>query len=215
MDNDDTLSTGRSMRHWIECRRLNCVHHLLLGWVAYVDQLRSRHLCRFLQADPGSLLCQASTGTITPSTGWNSIAISGCPTLSANTAYWAGYITGSNQIDQGTVGGTCPGLSYYNVWSNNTLSSVALANPFGASSQEANGRCYSLYMTLTTGSLPTPTLSVSSSLNPTGHGQPVSFTATISSGPSGLVTFYSDGAQIGQAPIAGTTATHSRRQAFP
>ena len=57
---------------------------------------------------PSSLLCSVSTGTITPSPGWNSINISSCPTLSANTTYWVGYLTGSNAIEQGTVGGACP-----------------------------------------------------------------------------------------------------------
>ena len=54
---------------------------------------------------PATLLCHASTGTVTPSSGWNSITISGCPTLSANSTYWVGYINGNNQIQQGTARG--------------------------------------------------------------------------------------------------------------
>jgi hypothetical protein len=95
---------------------------------------------------PNSLLCSVSTGTITPTSGWNSINISSCPTLSANTTYWVGYITGSNAIEQGTVGGACPGTSYHSTWVNAPLSRASLANPFPANTQ---GRtCYSLYMTL-------------------------------------------------------------------
>ena len=154
---------------------------------------------------PGSLLCHASTGTITPAAGWNSISISSCPTLSASTQYWVGYVDGSDQIQQGTVSGTCTGTSNYTVFSNGVLPGVSLANPFGADS--ATSSCYSLYMTLSTGNQSSPTLTVSSSVNPASYGQPVSLTATISSGPTGLVTFYSDGTQIGQALISGTTAT--------
>ncbi|HUN85120.1 MAG TPA: Ig-like domain repeat protein [Terracidiphilus sp.] len=57
------------------------------------------------------------------------------------------------------------------------------------------------------GSLPTPTLTVSSSLNPSTVGQSVTFTATISSGPTGTITFYDAGSSIGTGPISGTTAT--------
>jgi Abnormal spindle-like microcephaly-assoc'd, ASPM-SPD-2-Hydin/Fibronectin type III domain len=97
---------------------------------------------------PGSLLCSVSTGTISPSSGWNSVNISSCPTLSASTTYWVGYITGSNQVEQGTVSGSCPGTSYHSHWSNSALSSVALGNPFPANTLDSHSNCYSLYMTL-------------------------------------------------------------------
>ena len=95
---------------------------------------------------PSSLLCSVSTGTITPSSGWNSVNISNCPTLSASTTYWVGYITGSNQIEQGTVSGNCPGASNHSTWANARLSGVSLANPFPANTQAST--CYSLYVTL-------------------------------------------------------------------
>ena len=154
--------------------------------------------------NPGSLLCHASTGTIIPLVGWNSISVSGCPTLSANTPYWVGYINGSDEIIQGYLEGTCPGTSEVTVASDSRLSGPSLPNPFGANFLTS---CYSMYLSLSTGSLSTPTLSVSSSLSPTSYGQVVSLTATISAGPTGLVSFYSDSVQIGQAPINGTTAT--------
>jgi RHS repeat-associated protein len=57
--------------------------------------------------------------------------------------------------------------------------------------------------------LPTPTLALSNSPSSSSYGQSVTFTATVSSGPSGTVTFYDNGAVIGTAPISGTTATFS------
>jgi hypothetical protein len=51
------------------------------------------------------------------------------------------------------------------------------------------------------------TLSVASSSSPSIYGNAVTFAATISSGPTGTVTFYDGGAAIGTGPISGTTAT--------
>jgi hypothetical protein len=53
----------------------------------------------------------------------------------------------------------------------------------------------------------TPTLTVATSSSPSNYGGAVTFTATISSGPSGTVTFYDGGAAIGTGVINGTTAT--------
>jgi len=53
----------------------------------------------------------------------------------------------------------------------------------------------------------TPTLSVASSSNPSTYGGSVTFTATISSGPTGTVTFYDSGTSIGTGTISGTKAT--------
>jgi len=83
---------------------------------------------------PGSLLCHTGTTALTPTAGWNSISLSGkgCPTLSANTRYWIGYITGSNTILQGIVNGPCPGTSLNSVYTNSMQGSAVLPNPFGA-----------------------------------------------------------------------------------
>ena len=54
---------------------------------------------------------------------------------------------------------------------------------------------------------PTPSLTVSTSGTPSNSGQAVTFTATISSGPQGSLTFYDQGVAIGTGTIAGTTAT--------
>jgi len=53
----------------------------------------------------------------------------------------------------------------------------------------------------------TPTLSVATSATPSTYGASVTFTATISSGPTGLVTFYDGGVSIGTSTISGTTVT--------
>jgi RHS repeat-associated protein len=52
-----------------------------------------------------------------------------------------------------------------------------------------------------------PTLTVTSSGNPSTFGSSVTFTATISSGPTGNVTFYDSGISIGTGTISGNTAT--------
>jgi RHS repeat-associated protein len=52
-----------------------------------------------------------------------------------------------------------------------------------------------------------PTLTVASLSNPSTYGSSVTFTATISSGPSGMVTFYDSGTSIGTGTISGATAT--------
>jgi RHS repeat-associated protein len=56
-------------------------------------------------------------------------------------------------------------------------------------------------------SLPTPTLTVSGLPNPSTFNQAVTFTATISSGPTGTITFYDGGTSIGPGSINGTVAT--------
>jgi hypothetical protein len=53
----------------------------------------------------------------------------------------------------------------------------------------------------------TPTLTVETSSSPSTYGSAVTFTATISGGPTGTVTFYDGGASIGTGTINGTTAT--------
>jgi hypothetical protein len=53
----------------------------------------------------------------------------------------------------------------------------------------------------------TPTLFVVSSGSPSNYGGSVTFTATISAGPTGTVTFLDGGNSIGTGAIAGTTAT--------
>jgi hypothetical protein len=97
---------------------------------------------------PASLLCHTGTTTLTPVAGWNNISLSGkgCATLSANTRYWMGYITGSNTIQQGIVSGNCPGTSLVSVYASSPVGSALLPNPFGA--KTATPSCYSMYLVL-------------------------------------------------------------------
>jgi len=97
---------------------------------------------------PGSLLCHTGTTTLTPVAGWNNISLSGkgCPTLSASTRYWIGYVTGSNTIQQGIVNGVCPGTSLNSVYTSSQLGSAALPSPFGATAGTPS--CYSMYLLL-------------------------------------------------------------------
>jgi hypothetical protein len=97
---------------------------------------------------PGSLLCHTGTTTLTPSAGWNAVSLTGkgCPTLSASTRYWIGYITGSNTIQQGTVSGACPGTSLESVYGSTQEGSAVLPNSFGANT--ATRSCYSMDLVL-------------------------------------------------------------------
>ena len=53
----------------------------------------------------------------------------------------------------------------------------------------------------------TPTLAVSTSGTPSNYGAAVIFTATVSNGPTGTVTFYDGGNSIGTGTLSGVTAT--------
>ena len=56
---------------------------------------------------------------------------------------------------------------------------------------------------------PATTLSLATSGTPSTYGSLVTFTATISSGPTGSITFYDGGTTIGAGTINGTTATYT------
>lgn len=97
---------------------------------------------------PNTRLCHASTTTAPTVLGWQSLAVSGCGTLTASTTYWVAYITDNNAgAFQGTVAGNCPGTATSSVFSNSAQGSAVLANPFGAST--SLGDCYTFYMVLT------------------------------------------------------------------
>ena len=167
---------------------------------------------------PTLLLCSASTGTITPTSGWNTVNISGCPTLSPSTTYWVAYITGSDAIGQGTVSAACPGTSYHSTWTNAGVPSVSMVSPFPANAQGKS--CYSVYMTLaaatTTGSsLAITTTSLTSgqvgtaysaTLAATGGTTPYTWSLTSGTLPAGLTLNATTGAITG-TPTASANAT--------
>jgi hypothetical protein len=55
--------------------------------------------------------------------------------------------------------------------------------------------------------LPTPSLNLSASANPSVINGSITFTATVSSGPTGTITFFDSAVSIGTGTISGTTAT--------
>jgi len=138
---------------------------------------------------PGSLLCHTGTTTLIPSAGWNNISLSGkgCPTLSANTRYWIGYVTGSNTIQQGIVNGNCPGTSLVSVYTNSVQESAVLSNPFGATAGTPS--CYSMYFLLTAVlNMPTIT-SLSTTSGPVGTGVTITGTNFGATQGTSTVTF--------------------------
>ena len=78
------------------------------------------------------------------------------------------------------------------------------SNTFGLPSLSYPSTSFSV---ATTAWQTTPTLSVATSSTPSLYGGLVTFTATISSGPTGTVTFYDGSSVIGTGTISGTTAT--------
>jgi hypothetical protein len=87
------------------------------------------------------------------------------------------------------------------VGSTETLRAIAAASGY---SQSAIGTATYAIATTTT-----PTLSVSTSGTPSIYGGIVVFTATISTGPSGSITFYDGGVSIGSGAISGSTAIYT------
>jgi hypothetical protein len=118
------------------------------------------------------------------------------------------------------VGGLIVSLS-----SNNTAVTIpaTVSVPAGATSAgftaaiASVATAQSVTVTATTGSVAKtfalqlnadmPTMTVSSSSSPSIYGSSVTFTATISTDPPGIVTFYEGGTAIGTGTISGTTAT--------
>ena len=146
---------------------------------------------------PGSLLCHTGTTTVTPIAGWNNISLSAnsCPTLSASTRYWIGYITGSNTIVQGTVSGTCPGTSLNSVWASSEEGSAALPNPFGARTKAPT--CYSMYLVLTVTASSAPTISsLSTTSGPVGTAVTITGTNFGSSQGTSTVSFNGTAATV-------------------
>ena len=75
---------------------------------------------------------------------------------------------------------------------------------YGGDSNDAASTSPVLTQTVTAAA---PTLTVATSGSPSISGTSVTFTATISSGPTGTITFYDSGTAIGTGTISGTTAT--------
>jgi hypothetical protein len=139
----------------------------------------------------------AATPTFSPAAGTYSTAqtVTISDSTSGSTIYY-------------TTNGTTPTTSStqytgaITVSSTETLESIATASGY---SQSAVGSA--AYTINSSGTI--PTLSVSTSGTPSTYGGSVTFTATISSGPTGSITFYDSGVSVGSGTISGTTASYT------
>jgi hypothetical protein len=85
-----------------------------------------------------------------------------------------------------------------------TVSSVSTAQTVTLEASDGTvSKRFSLILGTAT---PMTTLTIAASSSSSTYGNAVTFTATISSGPTGTVTFYDGGAAIGTGTISGTTA---------
>jgi RHS repeat-associated protein len=161
-------------------------------------------------ADMGNLVVrvvgaasQKTTPTLTVSSSLNPSNSGQSITLTATISNGpTGRITfydGSTSIGTGTISGTTAALttSLLPVGSNSITASWPGNSSYNAVTSSP--------ITQTVNSNGT-SLSVSSSQNPSAYGQPVTFTATISSGPTGTITFYDGSTSIGTGTISGTEA---------
>ncbi|MHB2009210.1 MAG: beta strand repeat-containing protein, partial [Acidobacteriaceae bacterium] len=82
--------------------------------------------------------------------------------------------------------------------------SNSITTVYGGDTNDAASTSPVLTQTVTAAA---PTLSVATSGSPSISGASVTFTATISSGPTGTITFYDGGVSTGTGTISGATAT--------
>ncbi len=132
-----------------------------------------------------------------PSTYGGSVTFTA--TISSGPTGSVTFFDGSTSLGTGTISGTTA-----------TLSTTSLAG--GTHSITANWGGNTNYSAVTSSAITqtvnkaTPTLSVASSKNPSTYGGSVTLTATISSGPTGSVTFFDGSTSLGSINLSGTTA---------
>src|SRR6266568_5059338 len=143
-------------------------------------------------------LSVATSGT--PSTYGGSVTFTA--TISTGPTGTITFLDGGTSIGTGTISGTKA-----------TFTTTALSA--GSHSITANYPGNSTYNSVTSSAITqtvnkaTLTLSVATSGTPSTYGGSVTFTATISSGQLGTVTFYDGGTSIGTGTINGTTAVRA------
>ena len=104
-----------------------------------------------------------------------------------------------NYTTNGTVPTSTSGTPYTGPISvSQTGTMKAIAFETGMTSSAVSSATYTI-----------PLLTVASSNNPSTYGGSVTMTTTISSGPTGTVTFYDGGVSIGTGTISGTTAVYT------
>ncbi|MGA8668712.1 MAG: Ig-like domain-containing protein, partial [Terracidiphilus sp.] len=161
----------------------------------FVVFLLSTHAA-FAKTQP--TLSVATSGT--PSTYGNSVTFTA--TISSGPSGTITFYDGSTQIGTGTISSgkaTC------------STSTLGTGTHSITASWPGNTNYYSVTSSAITQTVnqATPTLTVASSANPSTYGGSVKFTATISSGPSGAVTFYDGSSSIGTGSISGGKATYT------
>ena len=143
-------------------------------------------------------LTVATSGT--PSTYGNSVTFTA--TISSGPTGTVTFYDSGTQIGTGTISS---GKATYQT------STLTAGTHSITASWPGNTNYYSVTSSALTQTVnqATPTLTVASSSNPSTYGGSVKFTATISSGPTGTVTFYDGSSSIGTGTISGGKATYT------
>ena len=129
------------------------------------------------------------------------VAVTFTATISSGPTGTITFLDGTTSIGTGTISGTT---------ATSTTSSLATGSHSIKASYAGNATYNSVTSSVITQvvSKATPTLSVSTSGTPSAFGASVTFTATISSGLTGTITFYDGGVSVGTGNISGTSATY-------
>jgi uncharacterized repeat protein (TIGR01451 family) len=134
--------------------------------------------------------------------------------LIATPANLNGFCTGgSSGVASGSSGGNTTSLSNttlvpsshctYNINVTATTPGVKINSTGAVSSSAGPGAAGTAILTVTGSSSTT----LASSQNPSEFGKPVTFTATVTAGATGTVTFFDGATALGTVPLAGGTAT--------
>ena len=147
---------------------------------------------QFTYLSPGPTVTSVSPNTGPPA-GGTSVTITGSNFTGATAVRFGGTAAGSFTVNSATQ------ITAISPTGNGTLN-VTVTTPSGTSAASP-GDQFSYGVAGTTTAL-------SSSPNPSSTGQAVRFTATVTGiAPTGTVTFYDGGTQIGAATLAGGTAS--------
>ena len=159
----------------------------------------------------------ALTQTVNQATTTTSVSSSANPSGFGQSVTFTATVSGGSSPsgtvtfkDGGTTLGTGSLLSGSATFSTSSLAagSHSITAVYGGDTDNATSTSSALTHTVNQA---TTTTSVSSSANPSGFGQSVTFTATVSGGssPSGTVTFKDGGTTLGTGTLSGGTATLS------
>jgi hypothetical protein len=153
-----------------------------------------------------SVIVQKATPTITVSCSPNPLAYgsqaSTCmATVSGSATGTVSFSYNGNTWADPTLSGNSASASGFNGQPTGSYSIVATYSGDNNNNGAFGSTTLSIVQPIT------PTLSVTTSGTPSTHGSPVTFTASISSGPTGMVTFYDGGTSLGTGIVNSGTAT--------